>query len=888
MAYVIRNRSVTVFTVISVLFFSAVLFAQSGTIRGVVSDNNGNPLIGANVYLEGTILGASTDVDGTFVILNVPPGNYTVVADYLSFRKSSARVSVSSGETQSLNFSLEPDVLDFDAVVVTGVQNPKTKLQSSVAISTMNSAQIRENAPMSTADLLQTIPGFVVETSGGEVGNNLFARGIPAAGAYEFVQIQEDGLPVFEDGALQFANADNWVRVDETVERMESVRGGSGSIFATNAPGGIINFISKTGGSNFEGTGKLSVGDFGLFRTDLNFGGPIGERLRYNVGGFYRYDDGIRSPGFPANRGGQVKANMTYLFDKGYVRGYVKHLDDRNLFLLPIPLKNPSDPEGIPGFDPNTGTYASVNANKIQVPLLKGGVFERSLENGIHPIVDAIGGEISFDLGSGFSVKNSFRSTNINLEYDALFPGAPPAPAQSFANTLNVFGSDLGLSNPVYTYADDGSPANPDLVAVVGFWSIDKQMQSFANNLQFTFDSEKNSIAAGYYFGSYNSDQQWNWSNILLEVADEGRLLNLTDGDKSPGEKNYSRTDNGVIAYSWLTRAAQTRGKINAFYINDEFTASDKLTFDGGVRLDIDEYTGFRATSNFFSASLGDSTTTADDFITVTGGPNQYWKYGDNQDDDPDDDQITRLSVSIGANYALNQNIAVYARGSNGFRSPIEEAYFDNVGNFSKIKPVEVTQFEVGLKYAAPLYAVFVNGFLMDMNNIAFTDILPDGTSENKFAGADNIGVEIEGILKVQRFGLNVNGTIQNPKLKEFTGANAVLNDNQVRRIPKFFFTLRPSFELTDGLEVYGVLHHYSKKFSDNENVFELPSYDEINAGASYTINNLRFALDATNLTNEIGLTEGNPRSTGAPGEFFTARPILGRAVRGSVMVNLR
>jgi hypothetical protein len=49
--------------------------------------------------------------------------------------------------------------------------------------------------------LLQRVPGFAVETSGGEVGNNLFAR-IPSAGAYEFVQVQEDGLPVFEDGAF--------------------------------------------------------------------------------------------------------------------------------------------------------------------------------------------------------------------------------------------------------------------------------------------------------------------------------------------------------------------------------------------------------------------------------------------------------------------------------------------------------------------------------------------------------------------------------------------------------------------------------------------------------------------------------------------------------------
>jgi hypothetical protein len=57
---------------------------------------------------------------------------------------------------------------------------------------------------------------FAVETSGGEV-EITFCKRIPSAGAYEFVQVQEDGLPVFEDGALQFANADNFFRVDNSV-----------------------------------------------------------------------------------------------------------------------------------------------------------------------------------------------------------------------------------------------------------------------------------------------------------------------------------------------------------------------------------------------------------------------------------------------------------------------------------------------------------------------------------------------------------------------------------------------------------------------------------------------------------------------------------------------
>ncbi len=120
--------------------------------------------------------------------------------------------------------------------------------------------------------------------------------------------MQEDGLPVFEDGALQFANADNFFRVDNTVSRLEALRGGSGSIYANNSPGGLINFISKEGTNTFKGTAKLETGSYGLMRTDVNVGGAlVQDKLFFNVGGFYRVDNGIRKTGFKANDGVRLK-----------------------------------------------------------------------------------------------------------------------------------------------------------------------------------------------------------------------------------------------------------------------------------------------------------------------------------------------------------------------------------------------------------------------------------------------------------------------------------------------------------------------------------------------------------------------------------------------------
>lgn len=871
------------------LLFPVMLIAQTGRIEGKVTDEKGAAVPAANVLIEGTFMGSAANAQGVYSIRNVPPGRYSLRISAIGYRPKTVEVTVSAERAVTVDASLAADILNFEEVIITGVQNPKTKLESSVAVTTMNARDIEERAPLSAADLLKTIPGFLSESTGGEVGNNLFPRGIASAGAYEYVQIQEDGLPVFEDGALQFANVDNFFRLDETVERMEAVRGGSGSIFASNAPGGIINFISKTGGSEFAGTGKLMAGDFGLFRGDLNIGGPFNDRLRYNVGGFYRFSNGIRSPGYPADRGGQIKGNLTYLMDKGYIRVNVKRLDDRNLFLLPIPLQNPDDPEGITGFDPNFDTYASVNTNKLKVPQPGGGFFERSLEDGIHPVVTAFGGEVSVDLGGGFTFTDALRRTVIDQEYQALFPGAPPVKATQFA-------AGKGITNPIYSYADNGAAIpNPDnlngngLVAEVGFWTIDKQMQSFANNLSFSYNTDRNSLEAGYYFADYNSAQQWNWSNILLEIKDEARLLDLSDGDKVPTDRDYSRTMNGVTAVSWLTRESQQRGRINAVYVNDEWKATDQLTIEGGVRYEIANYSGFAATTNFGAGTLGDSTTTADDGIALTGPPFQTWKYGDNLDEDPDDDDVDRFAVSVGGNYTLNDNVAIYARGSHGFRSPIEEAYFDNRSNLSIIKPTTVTMIEGGLKYTSPMFAVFSNGFYMKQKNLAFLDILPDGTSENAFGGARNFGLEVEAILEVSDLDLYLSGTIQDPELEDF-GTDT---GNRVRRIPTNFGTFRATYtavfpETSYRLPIYIEVRRFGKKFNDNGNLAPLPSYTLLNAGIAFEVNNVRFAADVTNLGNTIGLTEGNPRAPGAFGNFYHARPEFGRAYRGSVSVKFR
>jgi iron complex outermembrane receptor protein len=854
-------------------------FAQNkSTISGKVLDDTGVTVPGANVSIKETGKSTVTDENGGYSFSNVDAGTYTIIATNVGYKTFEKKIALKEGESQEVNLLLEGESQSLKEVVVTGSSAPRSKLESSVAITTMGAKAIEDRAPSSTAALLQTIPGFVVEASGGEIGNNLFARGIPSAGAYEYVQIQEDGLPVFEDGALQFANADTFYRLDETVSKMEAVRGGSASIFANNAPGGIINFISKTGQNEFQGRAKFTTSDYGMFRTDLNLSGAlIKDKLFFNVGGFYRADNGVRNTGFTANKGGQIKGNITYKIDEDdYLRINFKHLDDRNAFYLPIPLKsNNGKIEGIDGFNPNYGTLTSVNFSHLNVPQYGGGTFSADLEDGSHPIINAIGAEFKKKISEKVTFKNAFKNTNIDLNYNAIFPNGGPWTQDAYATSVQ----NTTASNLTYSYVDNGQKLDPNaLIMRADLWHIEKKMNNFANNFSFNFDLDPVKLTAGYYYSNWKSNQYWNWNSYLVNVSDNPRLLNVKDNTTG-----VDHTWNGVERITWLERDAQTKGLLNDIYADAEFKATDKLTFNAGLRYNKDKYSGYRDNARFFAENLGilDNNTADDAVTTVKGNPYTYWRY-----------DVSEWSYTAAGNYKFNDNMASYVRYSHGFRSPIEESFYDNAADLSKLQNTEVNQFELGYKYASSFFSVNANLFHMGLKNVAFTDILSDGSSENKFADVNNIGLEVETNVRYSIVKLNFTFTVQKPEYDNFTGKNADgstfdFNGNTARRIPKFFCNLRPEVDITKDLTAYVQFSYYDKKYTNQDNKQVLPAYKEVGAGLSYRYNNLRFAVDASNLFNEIGLTEGDPRqTTSAASDVFMARPILGRAFRFSVAIN--
>ncbi len=263
-------------------FLHSIAYSQT-SISGKVVDSDGVPLIGANVRITKTTKGAVTDLVGEYKF-KLDTGSFTIVASYIGYSSKKRQVQITDKPLVA-DFMLSEDQLGLDEVIVTGVFNQKSKLESSVAITTIRPDMIRQRLPRGTGDLLNAVPGTYVDNAGGEVGNRVYARGMASGTSdntgFRYVSLQEDGLPIMSS-LVQFATADMFSRVDVNVGRFEAIRGGSSVVTAPNAPGGVYNFISKEGGDKFGGTAILKAGingkrqfiqpiRFGFGRTNLQF-----------------------------------------------------------------------------------------------------------------------------------------------------------------------------------------------------------------------------------------------------------------------------------------------------------------------------------------------------------------------------------------------------------------------------------------------------------------------------------------------------------------------------------------------------------------------------------------------------------------------------------------
>ncbi len=788
------------------------------------------------------------------------------------------------------------ETVEGEEIIVTAVARGQNRIESSVSVSAIGAEAIANlNAP-SSADLIRQIPGIRSEASGGEGNANIAVRGIPVStGGARYIQLQEDGLPILEFGDIIFGNADNFLRADRSVARVEAVRGGSASTFASNAPGAVINFISKTGKQE-GGAIQGSVGlDFETYRLDFDYGAPLAEDLYFHVGGFYRTGEGPRDIGYNGYDGGQIKANITKEFDGGYIRFSAKYLDDKTPTILPQPVRvtgSNASPEyqAIAGFDPRTDALYSPFLTPAVSLDGNNNPASYDFRDGLSVQSKTFGIEAEFDVGGGWTLTNRFRFADNSGSFQSPFP----AGADLAQNVANGIAGGPGASIVLATGPNAGQAVNPTAVGGNGLLanivvfnvrlnSLDNVTNDFRVNKEFDLGGGTLNFTSGFYLSRQTVDTDWLWTSHVQTVQGDGQAV-LVNIRKAAGQ---TVTQNGTVGYSASFFGNCCRRSYDVDYSTYAPFASlsfetGRLTLDASIRYDFGDASGtITGSDTGFGSGIASFDFDNNGTISPAEALTAVLPLGNAR---PVNYEFDYVSYSLGANYLVSDDLGVFARVSRGGRHTADRSLFSPAvsttdgslpgGDAGVI--ATVNQIEVGAKYQSGGIGFYATGFFAktEETNVELAPLeLFDSTYEA-------FGIELEGSYRTGPFSLTAGVTWTDSEIKDALDATTI--GNTPRRQADLVYQATAQYDsdlFTVGANVVGT----TDSFTQDSNQLKLPAYTQVNAFVAFRpIERIEVGLNASNLFNATGYTEAEEGSIPANG-IVRARSIAGRTVLASI-----
>ncbi|HKT27766.1 TonB-dependent siderophore receptor [Dyella sp.] len=778
--------------------------------------------------------------------------------------------------------------VNLQQVVVTGSPLPSTEMNSSISVSTVDGGQIQSSGVQNAADLLRTIPGIRSESSGGAGNANISVRGLPvASGGSKFVQFQVDGMPVLEFGDTAFATPDTFLRTDYNIDHVEAVRGGSSSIFASNAPGAIINFITKDGSTQGGDIGlTVGLGKYDDQRLDFDYGGPLSTSTRYHFGGFVQHGNGQKNTDYTSSSGGQLMGNITHDIDGGFLRLNLQFTDTYDPVYLPVPVMitgNNSDPHvsSIPGFNVQSGVLQSPYFTNDTALNAQGQTIHTNIRDGYHTRVNAIGGEGKFSLGDDWTLHEQFRLAENYGAFTGPYPTNVES-AQTLADSIGGAGSYLTYATGPNAGKRVTSPATlggNGLASETALFNVSlPNMDNFTNNISLsrTFDTDvgKGTLQFGYYHSQQNVVQDWHWNMYLQTVqSQDSALLNVYSAS------GKLMTENGLVAYGTPGFCGSCNRYYDAKYMMDApFVSMTWETgpwrFDGGVRFDRINGSGYYVGATQTAAvdvNRDGVLSVPEQSVPVYGGATSPINYSK-----------SHLEYSFGANYTIDSNLALFLRASSGARFNSDRLLFGGGiladGSVPQGIGVNVVkQYEGGVKWNTAHTSLFVTGFMANTQeqNEDVTSTIEPFISRHYHAR----GVEFEGSVNYGHFSLAGGMTYTHSRIVSDAITPADVG-NVPQRQANWVYQFSPSYSwraFNFGATLIGT----TKSYASDPNGLVMPGYTQVNTYVSYDINDrMTASLSVNNLFNAIGLTEvdSSPETVTSNG-INTARSILGRTI---------
>ncbi len=824
----------------SLLLFSAFSRAQVTVNGSVVSAADGSPLPGASIQEKGTRNGTVANASGEFS-LTVSSSSAVLIVSYTGYVRQEVSVVVGN----AMEIRMEEDLSSLSDVVVSTTRVPVRKIETITAITTLGPKQLEAARPEGVAEAVFGTPGMYANFAQGRFRGAIFTRGFPdgSGNGLVYTGIMLDGLPAL---ASTSRPPDFAFGMDPNVERVEIVRGNAATLFGRAAAAGVVNIITRTGGTRLSGTVRQTFYSDNTpdqrgqdFKTEVNLNGPIGKskNLRFNVGGFYLYDNGFRDMGAP-DKGYQFRANFDYFLPKklGRVRVYGQTMDItiQNNIDLPFRVKDHRPRDGWKITD--SYYHQALDTIFYTVTNKKGEQETRSIrkshEEGNYARGGNAGIEISLDLGSGWAINNHLRYQN--YDHGTKF--------------------NLGVSP---TYRD--VPFGQIRVLVDG----DGNDTELMNELRITKTLESDRMRhrltlGGFYTHGFYSPTTYSltgWSN-----ADKSNLsfrrLGPSPTLPAPSAGSQARIDEYDVT-------------VAAVFLGDEMKLGENLTVNVGARYDqIDmNLKGFYTTN------------------PPTPNVERNEKHSD-------------WSASIGANYLFSGRTAVYGSIVRAYRMPDYDAYSPtrptSLNTNPRIENNEIVyNFEAGyrtgigdLSADLALFHTRINNRLATIYEGPIATIKPLGTNQI-------IGTElsltyapraVRGLLLLAAFTLQkgtfvdfkipvaLNSTTKKPNLNvdgPLYGNTVILEGVQNDTVNIYSIDLKGKQLPTVPSTIFNFTANYDHKFfnanliatwngnayADATNVFKMNDFFLLNAGIMFKVplkkaGSLRAGVQGKNLLN--------------------------------------
>ena len=797
------------------IILSQSLLAQSLTVSGLVKDQESSKtLIGANVYVDGTSIGAATNENGEFILPNLKVGLYHITVSYSGYTKISKAIKISEGMPRLIfEMKNQQTLLKGTNVSAKRIRKAENALKLAAPL---------KDIPLTTSSVDRDL---LDQLQVANVNDALkYATGIKPKmnyGGFQTFRMRGFGAPVIMlDGARdERMNLSNSAPLTSlaAVERIEFVKGPASVLYGHSAVGGILNIVRKQPSQDFTGNFTASYGSWDAKRMALGFGNRITDKLSYRFDASLSQQEGWRD-------NGDKTANAYLALDY--------EIDDKNKLEFRL------------------GANDDFYGTETGLPSVKYDIYDAD-DKLVYKKGDLPN---HFDRKQRYNDPEDFlkhKNINASVKYSHEFDDKSNLQFHStYSDDLIDYFSTEELSYLTSTsdvYANYYMKGNEKV-----FISLDSiqrtfplrfshETQTFQNYIDYSSSFEtgalKHKYTTGYYF-MYLDRTSFKGYNVGVDVKGDGLFAKVAVENPTLNQGNLSTSFSGASLY---------KEYVNGFYFQDLIEVSEKVKLLAGLRFD-----HFKV--NMRSASVN---------------------HGRHLTDKTEEKSMVNKSFSyrLGGVYQPIESLSVYASYSSFFkpkRSSFNENYVylnkDGEAFFPEdgkevFEPESGYQFEAGIKYDyKSILNLNASAYYIKKNNIVQSLGKTDegrriygqiGMVDSKGFDIEAVLLPTEGVSLTTGYGFNI-AKYRKFSANEYTNSTA---GNDLTFNPRNQLYTWAFYQVQDGaLKNFNIglgANYSDKMFTDSNNTYQLDGYTLVDAALGYTFDKTFVKLKVNNIFNK-------------------------------------